>query len=194
MLRLIGFALFAIGGYLFMTKQSQAAAVAVQGPDANTGAGGQDYAQSGAYAGAGADVVALVQAINANEFGGWFNVADVLAIIQIESSFQPGAYRAEPQIGDASYGLMQILYGTAVDRGYSGPPEGLYDPETNIRYGMAQLRWSWDFLARRAGAAPSQSLWIGSYNAGVGNALKGYVPWDYVTKWNAARALWSARV
>lgn len=177
-----------------MTKQSQAVPVAVGGPDPNIGAGGQDYVQPGAYAGAGSDIVAMVSAINANEFGGFFSVPDVLAVIQIESSFQVVAYRAEPKINDASYGLMQILYSTALDRGYSGPPEGLYDPETNIRLGMAQLHWSWGFLANRLGQSPTAAQWIGSYNAGVGNALKGYVPWGYVTKWQAARVLWAARV
>ncbi len=168
--------------------------VGIDGPDVETGAGGHDYGRAGAYTGAGADVVGLVQAINANEFGGWFDVADVLAVIQIESSFRPNAYRAEPQIGDASYGLMQVLSTTAADRGYDGPPEGLFDPETNIRVGMAHLKWSWDYLARRMGSAPSRSLWIGSYNAGVGNALKGYTPWGYVAKFEAARVLWAARV
>ncbi|TAN55364.1 MAG: lytic transglycosylase domain-containing protein [Magnetospirillum sp.] len=158
------------------------------------GPGGQDYGQQGAYSGAGADVVALVQQINAVEFGGWFDPADVLAVIQIESSFQPTAYRAEPQIGDASYGLMQVLYSTASDRGYGGDPAGLFDPEVNIRIGMAQLLWSWQFLSSRMRAAPSKEQWIGSYNAGVGNALKGYVPWGYVAKWTAARLAWAGRL
>lgn len=124
------------------------------------------------------------------EFGGWFAVLDVLAVIDIESSFNPGAYRAEPQLGDASYGLMQILSSTAADRGYSGPVDGLFDPETNIRLGMRQLKWSWDYLARKRGVPPSPAEWIGSYNAGVGNALKGFIPWAYVQKWQAARARW----
>lgn len=166
----------------------------IDGPDVETGAGGHDYGRAGAYAGAGADVVGLVRAINDSEFGGWFSVPDVLAVIQIESSFRPSAYRAEPQIGDASYGLMQILSRSAADRGYDGPPEGLFDPETNIRYGMAHLKWSWDYLARRLGAAPSRAVWIGSYNAGVGNAVKGYTPWAYVAKFEVARAMWAARV
>ncbi|WP_168185872.1 lytic transglycosylase domain-containing protein [Magnetospirillum sp. ME-1] len=171
-----------------------AAEVGIAGPDVETGPGGHDYGRAGAYTGAGADVVAMVRAINEAEFGGWFDIADVLAVIQIESSFRPGAYRAEPQINDASYGLMQILSRTAADRGYDGPPEGLYDPETNILFGMRHLRWSWDYLARRMGSAPPRSLWIGSYNAGVGNAMKGYTPYAYVMKFEAARLLWAARI
>lgn len=171
-----------------------AAAEAVDGPDMEPGPGGHDYGRQGAYTGAGADVVDLVTRINADEFGGWFDVADVLAVIQVESEFRPNAYRAEPQINDASYGLMQVLGSTAADRGYDGPPEGLFDPETNIRIGMAHLLWSWEYLSRRMGGSPSRSVWIGSYNAGVGNAAKGYTPWAYVAKFQAARALWAARV
>ena len=37
----------------------------------------------------------------------------IKAVIATESSFNPQALRPEPQINDASRGLMQILYGTA---------------------------------------------------------------------------------
>lgn len=63
----------------------------------------------------------------------------IRAVIQTESSFNPRAYRAEPQIHDASYGLMQLLYGTARNLGYSGTPEGLYDPAINIELGTQLL-------------------------------------------------------
>lgn len=74
-----------------------------------------------------------------------YNVPEpwIRAFIQTESSFNPMAYRAEPQINDASYGLMQLLYKTAVGLGFTGAPESLYDPDTNINLGvklMAQLR------------------------------------------------------
>lgn len=70
-------------------------------------------------------------------------VAWIKAVMQQESSGRPDAYRAEPQINDASYGLMQLLYRTAKGLGYEGSPEGLYDPETNIFLGsklLADLR------------------------------------------------------
>ena len=38
-----------------------------------------------------------------------------------------------------SLGLMQLLPGTAYWLGYTGPPEGLYDPEINIYYGTKFL-------------------------------------------------------
>jgi soluble lytic murein transglycosylase-like protein len=73
-------------------------------------------------------------------------------IAQAESSLNPRAYRYEAKINDASYGLMQILYGTAKGLGYDGPAEGLYDPDTNVALG-AQLisdlinRYGLDFNA-----------------------------------------------
>lgn len=135
-----------------------------------------------------AAALAIVQQVNAANFAGWFDPADVMAVIQIESSFNPTAQRPEPQIRDASYGLMQVLYATALDRGYTGAPEGLYDPAVNIALGMAQLKWIWDFLSARG--ASSEDQWIGAYNAGVGNALKGYLPIAYVQRWKIAREQW----
>lgn len=66
----------------------------------------------------------------------------IQGFISIESNWNPNAYRAEPQINDASYGLMQLLYSTAQGLGYSGDASGLYDPATNIDLGtklIAQL-------------------------------------------------------
>lgn len=70
----------------------------------------------------------------------------IRAFIATESSWNPAAYRAEPQINDASYGLMQLLMRTAVGLGYTGDANGLYDPDTNIGLGaklIAQLRSKW---------------------------------------------------
>lgn len=76
----------------------------------------------------------------------------IKAIIGAESDFDPRAYRAEPQIHDASYGLMQILGRTAAGLGFTGPIEELYDPATNISLGtmlLSQLRdrWGDDFAS-----------------------------------------------
>ena len=137
------------------------------------------------------DLRPLVEQINVREFGGWFKTADVLAIIEIESSFNPDAVRHEPHIGDSSIGLMQVLYSTAKDRGLSGGPAALFDPEINIRYGMRQLMWTWTFLRGRLGHDPDEAMWIGAYNAGVGNAIEGRWVRRYVEKWRAARARYS---
>jgi len=68
----------------------------------------------------------------------------VKAVIGTESNFNPGAYRAEPRIGDASYGLMQLLSETARGLGWSGyDPEELFEPALNIDLGtklLADLR------------------------------------------------------
>jgi soluble lytic murein transglycosylase-like protein len=41
------------------------------------------------------------------------------------------------------YGLMQILPQTARTMGYQGSPDGLLDPETNLRYAVKYLRGAW---------------------------------------------------
>jgi soluble lytic murein transglycosylase-like protein len=58
-------------------------------------------------------------------------------VIQRESGYNPGA-RNGPY-----YGLMQILPQTAQTMGYSGPPEGLLDAETNLTYAGKYLRGAW---------------------------------------------------
>lgn len=50
----------------------------------------------------------------------------------------PKEYRSN-NLAYTSLGLMQVLPGTAYWLGYEGPPEGLYDPETNIYYGTKFL-------------------------------------------------------
>jgi len=42
-------------------------------------------------------------------------------------------------VNSGNYGLMQIRLGTARALGYSGPPEGLLDPETNMAYAVRYL-------------------------------------------------------
>jgi len=56
----------------------------------------------------------------------------IFATIMLESGGDTYAIRHEPQIGDASYGLGQILYGTAMGIGFEGNPQDLFDPEVNI--------------------------------------------------------------
>ena len=112
---------------------------------------------------------------------------DVLAYCQIESSFNPRAYRWEAHLGEASYGLMQVLESTARDRGLMGGPSDLYQPEIGLAIGCAHVIWTRDFLASRG--APSDPLSVAlAYNAGVGNALRGRVVRAYGDKWLAARA------
>ncbi|MBI1418872.1 MAG: transglycosylase SLT domain-containing protein [Limimaricola sp.] len=58
-------------------------------------------------------------------------------VIQRESSYNPAA-RNGPY-----YGLMQILPQTARTMGYEGPPSGLLDAETNLKYAGRYLRGAW---------------------------------------------------
>jgi soluble lytic murein transglycosylase-like protein len=90
----------------------------------------------------------------------------VLAVMGVESSFDPRAYRAEPQIGDASRGLMQLLLGTARGLGFTGPEDGLYVPATNADLGTRLLR---DNLRARGGdIAKAVSQYNGGYRPQYG--------------------------
>lgn len=88
-----------------------------------------------------------------------------------ESGFDPGRMLPEPALADASRGLMQVLYKTAVWLGYRGDPGddasrtgGLYDPETSVKYGAAYLGYQW----RRYSGSPTQETdAIAAYNAGT---------------------------
>lgn len=61
-------------------------------------------------------------------------VALAHAVISVESN-----YRANVTGRAGEVGLMQIKPATARMMGYSGSTKGLYDPETNIRYGIKYL-------------------------------------------------------
>lgn len=56
------------------------------------------------------------------------------AVVRVESNFNP---KARGRAGEV--GLMQIKLGTARQMGYRGTKQDLYDPETNINYGMKYL-------------------------------------------------------
>ena len=56
------------------------------------------------------------------------------AVVRVESN-----YRADARGRAGEVGLMQIKPATARGLGYSGSTKGLYDPETNIRWGMKYL-------------------------------------------------------
>jgi soluble lytic murein transglycosylase-like protein len=56
------------------------------------------------------------------------------AVIRIESNYRPNARGRAGEIG-----LMQIKLKTARGMGYRGSADGLYDVETNIKWGMKYL-------------------------------------------------------
>lgn len=61
-------------------------------------------------------------------------VALAHAVIRVESNYQVNARGSAGEIG-----LMQIKPSTARLMGYTGSARGLYNPETNIKYGMKYL-------------------------------------------------------
>src|SRR5215469_7350086 len=82
----------------------------------------------------------------ARRLHGQWDVALVMAIIEHESSFDANAFA--PDRNGGSYGLMQLDYPTAQDRGFAGSPSALYEPALNIQYGVAQLDWIAAYLQR----------------------------------------------
>ncbi|MBB3607417.1 transglycosylase SLT domain-containing protein [Rhizobium sp. BK602] len=79
------------------------------------------------------------------------------AVIKIESNFNPRTTGSAGEVG-----LMQIKPATARMMGYSGKTKGLYDPETNIKFGMKYLA-----MAQDLGGGPTCNT-ILKYNAGHG--------------------------
>ena len=57
----------------------------------------------------------------------------VHAVVKRESNYNPNAK------GGSALGLMQIKHATARSLGYTGDAAGLYDPATNLKYGVAYL-------------------------------------------------------
>ena len=56
------------------------------------------------------------------------------AVVSVESNYNPTLRGSAGEIG-----LMQVKLQTARGMGYRGSAKGLYDPATNIRYGMQYL-------------------------------------------------------
>jgi len=82
-------------------------------------------------------------------------VALANAVIRVESNYRADALGSAGEIG-----LMQIKLGTARMMGYRGNARGLYDPDTNIKYGMKYLG-----MAHQLGGGATCAT-ILRYNAG----------------------------
>lgn len=61
------------------------------------------------------------------------------AVISLESKYNP---KVRGQKGE--YGLGQILCKTAKQQGFKGKCDDLYNPEVNLEYSMAYLRYALD--------------------------------------------------
>ncbi|MBX3568422.1 MAG: transglycosylase SLT domain-containing protein [Rhizobiaceae bacterium] len=77
------------------------------------------------------------------------------AVVRVESAYRPNVRGSAGEVG-----LMQIKPATARLMGYRGGVGGLFDPETNIRFGMKYLG-----MAHRLGGGPTCRT-ILKYNAG----------------------------
>lgn len=79
------------------------------------------------------------------------------AVVRHESNYKPNARGAAGEIG-----LMQIKLATARGLGYTGSAKGLYDPATNVQFGMKYLA-----KAHKLGGGSTCGT-ILKYNAGHG--------------------------
>ncbi|RAZ88147.1 lytic transglycosylase domain-containing protein [Mesorhizobium hawassense] len=93
------------------------------------------------------------------------------AVIKIESNFRPNMVGGAGEIG-----LMQIKPATARMMGYTGSAKGLYDPDTNIKYGMKYLA-----MARDLGGGSTCGT-ILKYNAGHGATRMNPISAAYCSK------------
>jgi soluble lytic murein transglycosylase-like protein len=93
------------------------------------------------------------------------------AVIRIESNYRPNIRGSAGEIG-----LMQIKPSTARMMGYSGGTSGLYNPETNIKYGMKYLG-----MAQELGGGTTCGT-ILKYNAGHGARRMNPVSSAYCSK------------
>ncbi len=82
-----------------------------------------------------ADLAKLIK-----HYAGVYGVPESLVhrVVHRESRYNPKAYHK-----NGYWGLMQIKYATAKSMGYDGPPEGLLNAETNLKYAIKYLRGAW---------------------------------------------------
>lgn len=125
----------------------------------------------------------------------------VEAVIRVESGGKADAFRFEPAFYErylkgkaayagqeprrvsSSYGLMQVMYPVALERGYQGEPEGLFVPRTAIEYGCRQLAHLLEWSHGNVHAA------LAAYNGGMSkNDKPPYRNATYVAKVMAALA------
>ncbi|MGH6760000.1 MAG: lytic transglycosylase domain-containing protein [Phyllobacterium sp.] len=93
------------------------------------------------------------------------------AVVRVESNFRPNVTGGAGEIG-----LMQIKLSTARGLGYTGSAKALYNPETNIRYGMKYLAG-----AHKLGDGSTCGT-ILKYNAGHGAKRMNPVSANYCVK------------
>ena len=111
-------------------------------------------------------LVALARSIAASE---GVPAELVLAQVEAESNWQPQAYRYEPALKEASYGLLQVLESTARSIGALAPGEGpevLYDPARGLKAGVRYIK------LQLTGTGGDWGKAAAAYNAGPGGLKK----------------------
>jgi soluble lytic murein transglycosylase-like protein len=93
------------------------------------------------------------------------------AVISVESNYKASSLGKAGEVG-----LMQIKPATAKLMGYAGSKTGLFDPETNIKYGMKYLG-----KAQKLGDGTTCGT-ILKYNAGHGAKRMNPISQDYCNK------------
>jgi len=78
---------------------------------------------------------AIVAKVKAHARAAGVPVSTAMAIVHQESGFRPHVTGGAGEIG-----LMQLKCQTARGMGFSGSCKALYDPDTNLRFGMKYLR------------------------------------------------------
>lgn len=119
----------------------------------------------------------------------------VEAIVLQESSGHTDAFRFEPKFWDrylsklvlyrgkvprrvsSSYGLMQIMYPTAWDRGFRGEPEELFIPHVGLEWGCRHLAYLQAWASMFPGT-PRVLLasTLAAYNGGKADNEPGHQP------------------
>ena len=109
-----------------------------------------------------------------------------LAIVRVESSFNPAVVRFEPRFNTYSAGLFQVFLPTAKSLGFNGSLKELLTPGVNIFYGLKYLKLCRDRFGNNielnaccynAGVAVRESVCVNNvgvreYVAGVVNAYR----------------------
>ena len=106
-------------------------------------------------------------------------VDDIIAIIGVESSFQPNAVSGLKK--DPARGLMQIRPGV-----WKIPPHELMDIEKNIKYGSKILRKYYERLGDKEAAIQAYNVGITAFRRGKTNER--YLQKYKIEKRNIARA------
>lgn len=113
----------------------------------------------------------------------------VEAQVMIESGGDPDAFRYEPRfflryiktnqkasaynyraIAACSFGLMQVMLETAMEMGFTGRPEELFDPKVNLELGVKKMAALWAWAGGRERDYPKA---LAAYNEGPANAQSG---------------------